>query len=215
MNTTFKALTCLGFCLASFAVGAGDAGPARTELERLTDGLEGLQAGFTQTVKSQDGRVQDQTEGQVWLQSPDKLRWVYSGDFPEIIVADGKNIWIYDESLEQVTVKPQSGQASDSPLMILADISQLDEQFLVNELGDFEGMQLLELRSRNGESEFERILLGLVPGGIRMMAMEDAFGQRTEIHFENLLINAPAHPDLFRFTPPENVDVVGVAALPE
>ena len=215
MNINFKAFTYLGFCLVSFAVSAGNAGPARTELERLTDGLVGLQAGFTQTVKSQDGRVQDQTGGQLWLQSPDKLRWVYSGDFPEIIVADGKNIWIYDEALEQVTVKPQSGQASDSPLMILADVSQLDEQFLVNELGDFEDMQLLELRSRDDESEFERILLGLVPGGIRMMAMEDAFGQRTEIHFENVLINAPTDPDLFRFTPPENVDVVGVAALPE
>lgn len=215
MNILFKTLTYLIFCLASFAVCAGDTGPARTELERFTNGLEGLQADFTQTVKSQDGRVQDQTEGQVWLQSPDKLRWVYSGDFPEIIVADGKNIWIYDESLEQVTVKPQSDQASDSPLMLLADVSRLDAQFLVNELGDFEDMQLLELRSRDDESEFERILLGLVPGGIRMMAMEDAFGQRTEIHFENVRVNAPADPDLFRFTPPENVDVVGVTALPE
>lgn len=215
MNTQFKTFIYLGFCLVSFTVCAGDAGPARTELERFTDGLEGLQADFTQTVKSQDGRVQDQTEGRIWLQSPDKLRWVYSGDFPEIIVADGKNIWIYDESLEQVTVKPQSDQASDSPLMLLADVSQLDAQFLVTELGDFEDMQLLELRSRDDESEFERILLGLASGGIRMMAMEDAFGQRTEIHFENVLLNAPSDPDLFRFTPPENVDVVGVAALPE
>ncbi len=73
--------------------------------------------------------------GRSGLQSPDKLRWVYSGEFPEIIVADGKNIWIYDESLEQVTVKPQSEQASDSPLMILADVSRLDEQFQVTELG--------------------------------------------------------------------------------
>ncbi len=48
-----------------------------------------------------------------------------------------------------------------------------------------------------------------------MMAMEDAFGQRTEIHFENVLMNPPADPDLFMFTPPEGTDVVGVAALPE
>ena len=45
--------------------------------------------------------------------------------------------------------------------------------------------------------------------------MEDAFGQRTEIQFENVLINQPAEPDLFLFTPPEGTDVVGVAALPE
>ena len=151
----------------------------------------------------------------MWLQSPDKLRWVYTGEFPEIIVADGKNIWIHDVSLEQVTVKPQSDQATDSPLMVLTDVSQLDQQFKVTEMGEFEGMLLLELRSLDSESEFERILLGLEPGGIRMMTMEDAFGQRTEIQFENALVNPPAEPDQFLFTPPEGTDVVGVAALPE
>ena len=190
-------------------------GPARSELERFASELDRFQAEFTQTVKSQDGRIQDQSQGQVWLQSPDKLRWVYTGDFPEVIVADGQNIWIYDESREQVTVKPQSEQTNNTPLMILGDVSRLDEQFQVTELGEFEGMLLLELKSLDTESEFERILLGLTPGSIRMMTMEDAFGQRTEIKFENVLRNPPPEPELFMFSPPEGTDVVGVAALPE
>lgn len=215
MKLMVKTLLSLTLCLLAPVAGANDSGPARGELERFACELERFQADFTQTVKSQDGRVQDQTQGQVWLQSPDKLRWVYTGEFPETVVADGKNIWIYDESLEQVTVKPQSDQANDSPLMILVEVSRLDEQFQVTELGDFEDMLLLELKSLEGESEFERILLGLVPGGIRMMTMEDAFGLRTEIQFENVLKNQPANSDLFRFTPPEGADVVGVAALPD
>lgn len=194
---------------------AEESGPARSELERFAGELDRFQAEFTQTVKSQDGRIQDQSQGQIWLQSPDKLRWVYTGDFPEIIVADGNNVWIYDESLEQVTVKPQSAQTNNTPLMILGDISQLDEQFQVTELGEFEGMMLLELKSLDTESEFERILLGMTPGGVNMMTMEDAFGQRTEIRFENVLMNPPPEPELFMFSPPEGTDVVGVAALPE
>jgi outer membrane lipoprotein carrier protein len=194
---------------------AGNSGPARSELERFASGLDRFQADFTQTVKSQDGRIQDQTHGKVWLQSPDKLRWVYLGEFPETIVADGNNIWIYDESLQQVTVKPQSDQAADSPLMILVDVSQLDQQFQVTEMGDYEEMLLLELKSLDSESEFERILLGLSSDGIRMMAMEDAFGQRTEVRFENMLKNPPTEPQQFEFTPPEGVDVVGVASLPD
>ena len=215
MKFIFQAVLLPGLFLATFIVLAGESGPARSELEKFAGELERFKADFTQTVMSQDGSIQDKTQGQVWLQSPDKLRWVYSGEFPEIIVADGKNIWIYDVSLEQVTVKPQSGQATDSPLMILADVSQLDKQFKVTEMGEFEDMLLLELRSLDSESEFERILLGLEPGGIRMMAMEDAFGQRTEIQFENALVNPPAEPDQFLFTPPEGTDVVGVAALPD
>ncbi len=215
MKTGLKLVLLIVLNLLASVVLANSSGPARSELERFASGLDRFQADFTQTVKSQDGRIQDQTQGKVWLQSPDKLRWVYTGEFPETIVADGSNIWIYDESLQQVTVKPQSDQAADSPLMILVDASQLDRQFQVTELGDFEGMLLLELKSLDDESEFERILLGLDSNGIRMMAMEDAFGQRTEIYFENMLKNPPADPQLFEFTPPEGVDVVGVAALPE
>jgi outer membrane lipoprotein carrier protein len=200
--------------LATYAM-ANDSGPARSELEHFTSDLTSFQADFTQTVKSQDGRVQDQTHGQVWLQNPDKLRWVYAGEFPEIIVADGSNIWVYDESLEQVTVKPQSDDAANSPLMLLADASRLDEQFTVTESGDFDGMFLLELKSLDAESEFERILLGLDTAGIRMMTMEDAFGQRTEIQFTNSLKNAPADSQLFTFEPPEGADLVGVVSIPE
>lgn len=208
-------LIIVALVIISAPAGAEESGPARSELERFASELDRFQAEFTQTVKSQDGRVQDQSQGQVWLQSPDKLRWVYTGDFPEVIVADGENIWIYDESLDQVTVKPQSEQTNNSPLMILGDVSQLDEQFQVSELGEFEGMMLLELKSLDTESDFERILLGLTPGSVRMMTMEDAFGQRTEIKFENILMNPPPEPELFMFSPPEGTDVVGVAALPE
>jgi outer membrane lipoprotein carrier protein len=194
---------------ASLADGSG---PARSALESFANDLETFQASFTQTVRSQDGRVQDHNTGKIWLHSPDRLRWVYEGDFPETIVADGNDVWIYDETLQQVTVKPQSDQAADSPLLILADVSQLNEQFRVAELGDFEDMVLLELRSQDMEAEFERILLGFDADGVRMLAMEDAFGQRTEIHFEQVLRNQAIDPQLFRFDPPADADVVGVPA---
>lgn len=215
MKFRFRLILVTLFGLTSCFALANEFGPARMELERFATGLDSFKAEFTQTVKSQDGRVQDQTQGQFWIQTPDKLRWVYTGDFPETIVADGDNVWIYDELLEQVTVEPQSGQASDSPLMILADVGQLDQQFQVTELGEFEGMLILQLKSLDSESEFERILLGLDTNGIRMMTMEDAFGQRTEVQFEKTLRNPQVDPMLFQFTPPEGTDVVGVGSLPD
>ena len=192
---------------------ADEAGPARTLLNQFSGDLVDLQVQFTQVVTAQNGVIQDQTFGHAALQSPDKLNWVYAGDFPEIIVADGKAVWIYDKALDQITVKPQSASVSDTPLLILTDISQLDEQFVVTEMGDFEDMRLLELRSRAAESEFERVLVGLDTEGIKMMVMEDAYGQRTEIRFTDLIKNADIDPGLFSFTPPEGVDVVGQRPL--
>jgi len=205
-------LAALCYCATALAQGAG---PARTELEKFSADLQNLQVEFTQMVRSQDGRIQDQTRGNAWLQSPNKLRWIYSGDYPEVIVADGNNVWIYDEALEQVTIKPQSSSIADTPLLILTDTSRLDEQFLVTELGDFESLLILELRSREAETEFERILMGLDDEGIRLMVMEDAFGQRTEIRFSNILKNTDIDPQLFIFTPPEGADVVGQALFKE
>lgn len=181
--------------------------PARDQLEQLTRGLETIQARFRQTVVSTDGSIEDESEGRLWLRAPHDFRWEYGGDFPEVVVADGENIWIHDIALEQVTVKPQS--EANSPLTVLTDIDRLDEEFEVREAGDFEGMYLLELRPVKSESEFDRVLLGLADGTLRLMAMEDAFGLRTEIHFADMQRNEPIEDGLFTFTPPPGADVIG------
>lgn len=188
---------------------AGSAGPARTGLEQFSHNLQSLKADFTQTIVAPDGRLESESSGEMWLQRPGLFRWTYGGDFPEIIVADGKKLWLYDPMLEQVTVKPQSGLAEDSPLMLLTDLDSLDEQFTVTEVGDYEGMNLLELVSVNSESEFDRVLLGFEGDQLALMSLEDAFGLRTQIRFSNISRNPELDPELFRFDPPENTDVVG------
>ena len=70
-------------------------------------------------------------------------------------------------------------------------------------------MVLLELRSKDAESDFERILLGLADDELRMMTLEDAFGIRTELNFSMLQRNLTLDTDLFRFVPPDGVDVIG------
>jgi len=184
-------------------------GSAREQLNRFSGGLETLHARFEQKVISSDGGVEDSSGGQVWLSRPQRFRWEYGGEFPEIVVADGDRVWIYDVTLEQVTVKDQSSAAADSPLTLLTDPARLDEQFEVREAGDASGLQLLELRSRSMETGFERILLGLRQDGLKLMIMEDAFGLRTELRFEEIQRNPVLDERLFVFEPPAGVDLVG------
>jgi len=210
MNRSFALIGAIFlFCLASPGISQAQEGLARAQLERFSDGLETLHAVFEQRVISSDGTVEDGSSGQVWLRRPQLFRWEYGGDYPEVVVADGKNIWIYDEVLEQVTVKNQSQTAVNSPLTLLTDPGQLDEQFEVREVGAAEDLHLLELRSHNAESEFERILLGLNGDTLQLMVMEDAFGLRTEVRFEQIQRNPELDPGLFTFDPPESADVIG------
>lgn len=185
-------------------------GQGRAQLDRFSSGLESLHASFEQRVISSDGSIQASSSGQVWLSRPRLFRWEYGGDFPELVVADGSRIWIYDKMLEQVTVRNQSGMELDSPLMLLTNPGRLDEQFEVREVGEAEdGIQLLELRARTMETEFERILLGLRDDQLLLMVIEDSFGLRTELRFGQIERNPKLDMALFAFEPPESVDVIG------
>lgn len=184
---------------------------ARQQLDRFTNGLNSLRARFEQRVVDGDGTLRESSGGQVWLRRPRLFRWEYGGDFPEIVVADGERVWIYDIALEQVTVRRQSDAEGDSPLSLLTEPSRLDERFAVREAGEALGFQLLELRSLDSETQFERLLLGLDDGLLKLMIMEDAFGLRTELRFTELVRNPTLEAELFLFTAPDGVDVIGEA----
>jgi outer membrane lipoprotein carrier protein len=208
-------LNLLVFCSLLLALAAhAQPGAGRSQLDQFSAGLESLYAGFEQRVIASDGSVQDTSNGQVWLKRPRLFRWEYGGDFPELVVADGRTIWIYDETLEQVTIKDQSEAAVNSPLTILTEPTQLDAQFEVREMGQDESMALLELRAKDIEVEFERILLGLSGDRLLLMVMEDAFGLRTELRFHDIARNPAVEPELFTFEPPESADVIGAPAQP-
>ena len=204
----FAAQAALLWLVAAMAQ-ADEHGGGRDALARFSANLNALQASFDQVVLNQEGVVETQGKGRVWLLRPNQFRWSYEGDFPEVIVADGRSVWMHDVVMEQVTVKPQSSMAQDSPLSVLMDISSLDQQFTVRELGKHDGLDLLELVSLSSESEFERVMLGLKEDLIALMVMEDAFGLRTELRFDEVLRNPDLSEEMFQFSPPEGADVVG------
>jgi outer membrane lipoprotein carrier protein len=210
MKTDFVLLS-VALLLAGFCGQVLAQNSARDQLLAFSTGMNTLSATFEQRVIGSDGAVQDESGGKVWLSQPHYFRWEYGGDFPEVVVADGLQIWIYDEVLQQVTIKPQSDLTADSPLSLLTDIGRLDEQFEVREAGDIDGMVLLELRAKKEQSEFDRVLIGLQDRELRFMAMEDAFGLRTEIRFSNVQRNVELDHGLFVFSPPEGVDIIGEA----
>jgi len=185
----------------------------RAALEQFASELDTFHATFEQVVLNSDGMVQDANEGELWLSRPSLFRWEYGGDFPETIVADGKRIWLYDVSLEQITVRDQSSLASDSPLALLTDLDRLDEQFEVRDLGVDQGLAYVELRSIAEDAEFDRVLLGIAGQELKLIAMEDAFGLRTEIRLSSSQRNPELAPDQFTFEPPEDVDIVGDLVL--
>ena len=78
-------------------------------------------ANFTQTVfGNKKNRV---STGLLEISRPNKFRWEYVED-GQLIVSDGKTIYIYDKPLAQVTEKKLDSSIGKSPALLLAVASK-------------------------------------------------------------------------------------------
>ncbi|RPE81647.1 outer membrane lipoprotein chaperone LolA [Vulcaniibacterium tengchongense] len=199
----------IALCAFLVAAGAAQAG-ARDELAAFTRGLKGLDGRFTQQVYDARGKLKESSSGQVALSAPRLFRWEYQKPYPQLIVADGHKVWIYDPDLQQVTVRPQGVEEQNSPLVALVDPGKLDAQFVVRETGSEQGLEWLTLEPKaNVEANFRSARLGFGDGGLARMSIVDNLGQRTEIDFGAWRRNPDFAKGTFSYTPPAGVDVIG------
>ncbi len=170
-------------------------------LEAFLKDLHTLEAAFVQVVTDEGGEVLERSEGKVWLKRPGRFRWEYQRPYRQLILADGRRLWIYDPDLEQVTVKPLSA-LGETPASLLASEEPL-EGFDV----EVEGSWVL-LRPRSREMGFETLRLGFEGGELRAMVLRDALGHVTRIALRDVRRNPPLDDALFTFTPPPGADVI-------
>ena len=196
----------LGATLLAIPAFAG----ARDELKSFTTGLKGLDGQFTQQVYDTKGKLKETSSGRVALSAPRLFRWEYAKPYPQLIVADGKKVWVYDPDLQQVTVRGQGSEEQNSPLSALIDPTKLDKQFNVSESGSADGLQWLTLTPKSeGDAGFQSARLGFGDNGLIRMEVLDAAGQSTRISFSDWKRNPSFAAGTFKYTPGKGVDVVG------
>lgn len=184
---------------------------ARDELNTFTKGLKGLDGRFTQQVYDTKGKLKETSSGRVSLAAPRQFRWEYAKPYPQLVIADGKTVWIYEPDLQQVTKRPQGAEEQNSPLAALVNPARLDGQFVVKETGTAGGLQWLTLTPKGDAAAagFRTAKLGFGAAGLAKMQVVDQLGQRTEIAFSGWKRNPSLPATTFRYTPPKGVDVIG------
>jgi outer membrane lipoprotein carrier protein len=196
----------LGLATAASAQAGG-----RESFDAFTRGLKGLDGQFSQQVFDSKGQRKESSSGRVALSAPRLFRWEYVKPAPQLIVADGKAVWVYDPDLSQVTTRPQGEEEQNSPLTALTDPAKLERDFVLKDAGSREGLSWLEILPRRGEDAgFRNARLGFDAGNALVrMEIVDALGQRTDIRFSGWKRNPVFAADTFRFVTPKGVDVVG------
>ncbi|MFT3757144.1 MAG: outer membrane lipoprotein chaperone LolA [Pseudoxanthomonas sp.] len=194
---------------AAFVTGIAQAG-ARAELTAFTTGLKGLDGQFTQQVHDGNGRLKEASSGRVALSAPRQFRWEYVKPYEQLIVADGKKVWIYEPDLQQASVRDQGAEEQNSPLAALLDPAKLDAQFNATETGQRDGLDWLQLTPKgDAEAGFQNASLGFGRNGLEKMIVVDGVGQRTTIQFSGWKRNPSFANGTFQYKPGQGVDVVG------
>lgn len=181
----------------------------KEDLNQYLKNTHTLKAQFEQTILDNKQRVLEKSSGKVQIKRPGRFRWEYEKPFSQLIVSNGKTIWLYDVDLEQVTVKPFDKQMGATPALLLSSDVSLDKQFRLKDLGKKEKLDWIQLSPKKEDLSFQVVRLAFDSSGPRVMELVDKMGQTTRLEFNQVERNPALIEQSFQFTPPKGVDVVG------
>ncbi len=204
-------LTRTVFLPAAFAQTSPRSG--REALKAFVRGASGASGRFTQTVLGKDGKVVDgPIEGTFAFKRPGRFVWDVRTPYPQKIVADAKNIYVWDPDLNQVTVKRLTAAVSSTPASILFGETDVEKSFALEDLpagNGKEGLLWVRATPRREDLTYEFIDLGFDAGGkIAAMRLKDHFGQTTELQLSGIVVDDKLPDDQFVFAIPEGADVL-------
>lgn len=207
----------------AMVMGSAQAGP----LDSLSLFLKTTQQGradFTQTVTSapktggaESGAATPRKKtstGTFSFKRPLQFRFDYKKPFPQLLLADGKTLWLHDPDLNQVIARSQSEALTSTPAALIAqsnDLSLLQKAFIFEALADRNGLQWLQAVPKSKDGLLQSIQVGLRVQGSEVqlaeLVMQDSLGQVSTITFQSWDHSAsPASQ--FQFTPPKGADVL-------
>ncbi len=199
---------CAIACLAFMPLLAQAETPTES-LKKVLKGYDRFSANFEQITRKDQNNTAEVLKGSMKISRPGQFRWETASPFPQLIVSDGKYVWIYDPDLEQATRKPADRKQTNGAALILnGDVAELAEKFEIYLPINQENEQLFELLPKDTQSNFQRIRLFFTAGVMSELMLQDVLGQQTTILLKDSVINEPMGASLFRFTPPKGTDVI-------
>jgi len=171
--------------------------------------LNTFQADFSQIVIDGNGQELQNSSGEVWIQRPGHFRWDYRTPYKQLVVADGKKLWTYDEDLQQATVKTVEETLSSTPAMLLSGFRPLNEIMTWQRLDDRDGKTWFRMDPKQADAAVEKVHIGFENKQLTVIEVEDGFANRTHIEFKNIKRNQAIKAERFRLELPPGTDIIG------
>ena len=176
-------------------------------LARLLEPYRTFSADFQQSTLDSKGSSITEMTGALAIASESIFYWKTDPPFSQVIVADGEVLWVFDEDLYQVQVRPLDDTLTASPAAILSgDLDVLGSRFQVIE--EWTGtIAVYALEPRATDEVTRQIVLRFDGARLLDLSIEDALGNRSLVSLTEVKYGKPSSA-LFKFIPPEGADVI-------
>ncbi len=190
---------------------------AADALDRFLAGLTSWRAPFTQEVVDSAGKSVERGSGTLLVGRPGRFRWEYTPHDAgaQLLIADGRNLWFYDQELQQATVKPASSALAETPVVLLSGSdAEMHAAFEIVAQPTRAGLAWVKVTPRTATADFASAELGFRDTQLQRLRIHDRLGQIVTLTFTRSARNSPLQDSELQFVPPAGVDVIGTAVAP-
>ena len=213
-NSIRAAIAALVLLLVTSAAPAAEPKDLLEDLRATYEDTADLTARFVQTAHLVAAGMDREATGRVVFKKGGKMRWEYEGDDPQILVSDGKTLWIYqvrDRTVlrQDLAALPESSRLA---LDLLTGFQGVEKAFNLESCGEW----CLALVPKEARPDLTRVLVDLTSGGkeVRSVTTEDPLGNRTTVEFQDLRRNQGVPDETFAFRAPEGVQILDMPGAP-
>lgn len=205
---------------ACLVAAAGEAG-AQVETDQIVDKLQqryastaDFSADFFQETQIKTLNRTIKSGGKVYFKRPGKMLWRYEEPKGQFVLADGKNLYLYQPEQSQVIrTDLKTAFRSDVPLSFLLGLGNLKRDFKASLKGSENNQYTLQLEAKSEMGQAGQIFLGVDAKNydIVWVRMIDPVGNVTAVRFSQLQRGVGLKDSLFQFEAPKGAEVVDMS----
>ena len=160
-------------------------------------------------------KVVRQTQGRFVFQRPGRFIWDTQKPYEQKLIADGKQLILWDKDLNQATFRPAGQALAATPAAILFGETSLDQHFDLVEGEDRLGMKWVALvpkknpNVKNGNDlPYTKISVGMANGLPKALELIDGLGSVVLVTLDKIQLNVNLPANRFTFNPPAGAEVL-------
>lgn len=166
---------------------------------------------FEQQTFQKDGKpAEELQEGTFSFSRPGKFVWTYTSPYPQRMVCDGSRIYIWDEDLNQVTVRSAKGAIPKSPASILFGTQSYKKDWNAAQPKQEDGYIWITLTPKAKDASVSSVSFGFKSEKLEKLIFVGSMGEKTNLTISDLKTDVQLSLETFKFTAPKGADVIEV-----